>query len=113
MRRISEYVLYESFLAGAEDSHGNETETWLPAVRVGIYAYNPGTTDEPFDAGTDRTITNPTIYVPTATKLTPRGRVTLEAEEEPLEIVGETLPYRNPYDSSMNGNVVNLKRVSG
>lgn len=113
MRHISEFVLYEAFAPGAKDGHGNETETWAPAVRLGIYAYNPGTTDEPFTPGHARVITNPTIYVPSTVRLTPRGRITLDAEEESLDIVGETLPYRNPYDSSMNGNVVNLKRVSG
>lgn len=111
MRRISEYVAHEAFQAGAEDAYGNPKEAWASPVQLGIYAFNPGTTSEPFLAGHDRTITQPAIYVPEGTVIGPMDRVTVRGVVYPVD--GVALDYRNPYDSSMDGIQVNLKAVTG
>lgn len=111
MRRISEFVLREAFSAGAEDAYGNPTETWGPPVSVGIYAFNPGTTSEPFLPGHDRVVTQPAIYAPEGTVFNPRDRVT--ARGVVYEVDGVALDYRNPFDGSMDGIQVGLREGSG
>lgn len=110
MRRLSETVQVESYIAGAEDSHGNEIDAWSPPVDVLIYAFNPGVTDEPPMPGHDRTVTTPTIYVPSAVILHPRDRVTVRGKR--FDVDGDTLDFRNPFDASMDGNSINLKAAS-
>src|SRR5690606_32904331 len=111
MRYLSESVLWAAFQAGAEDAYGNPVEAWATAVSVGIYAFNPGTTSEPFLPGHDRVITKPAIYAPTGTSFGPRDRVTVRGVL--YEVDGVTLDYRNPYDALMDGVQVNLKAVEG
>lgn len=112
-RRISETVEHEVYSPGSTDSHGNEIESWAPAVELGIYAFNPGGTSEPITPGQDRVITTPTLYVPTGTVVSSRDRITVAGEPTRFEVDGDLRPFRNPYDSSMDGCVVNLKAVSG
>lgn len=113
MRHISEYVQHEAYVGMGEDSHGNEVETWAPAVSLGIYAFNPGGTSEPLLPGHDRVITVPTIYVPTDTAVTHRDRIAVTGEPTRFEVDGDMRPFRNPFDSSMNGNSINLRAVAG
>lgn len=113
MRNISEYVQHEAYNGSGEDAHGNEIESWAPAVELGIYAFNPGGTSEPLLPGHDRVITVPTIYVPTTSVVTHRDRITVTGEPRPFEVDGDMRPFRNPYDSSMDGNSINLKAVGG
>lgn len=111
MRYISETVLHQKYNGTTTDPRGNEVESWSAATDLGIYAFNPGGTSEPFTPGHDRVVTEPTIYVPSGTvvgahdKITARGKTYL--------VDGETLSYRNPYGSGMDGNVVQLKAVDG
>lgn len=111
MRRISETVQHSAFQGGAEDAYGNPTEGWAAPVSVGIYAFNPGTTSEPFLPGHDRVVTQSAIYVPKGTTVGSRDRVTVRGVL--YEVDGVVLDYRNPYDSSMDGIQVNLKAVTG
>lgn len=111
MRRISETVQRHAFQEGAEDAHGNPVESWADPVPVGIYAFNPGTTAEPFLPGHDRTITTPAIYAPKGTVFSPRDQVTVRGVL--YDVDGDVLDYRNPIDSSMDGVQVNLKEVAG
>ena len=111
MRYISETVQHEVYNGSGTDAHGNEIETWATAVDLGIYAYDPGGTSEPIIPGHDRVITTPTIFVPSASILSPRDRVTVRGK--PFEVDGDTLDFRNPYDSAMNGNAINLRAVTG
>ena len=109
MRRISEFVQHEVYAGTGEDAHGNEIETWDAAVALGIYAFDPGGTSEPMIPGYDRVITTPTIYVPSESVLSSRDRVTVRGKA--FEVDGVTSDFRNPHDSSMNGNSINLKAV--
>ena len=111
MRRISETVQRRAFQAGAEDAYGNPVESWADPVDVGIYAFNPGTTSEPFLPGHDRVITLPAIYAPPGTVFATRDKVT--ARGVLYDVEGVVLDYRNPFDSSMDGVQVNLKAVAG
>lgn len=111
MRRISETVQHSTFQGGAEDAYGNPIEGWADPVDLGIYAFNPGTTTEPFLPGHDRVVTNPAIFVPTGTVIGARDRITVRGV--PYEVDGVALDYRNPFDGSFDGVQVNLRLVEG
>ncbi|PVE94995.1 hypothetical protein [Microbacterium sp. TPD7012] len=110
-RVISEYVLHEVFDPGAVDAHGNETEDWLPGVEVGVYAFDPGSSSEPREAGHDRVIVEPTLYFPAETVFDPHDRVT--ARGKVYEVEGETREWVHPTDSTRRANVATLRRVDG
>lgn len=113
MRHVSETVQHEVYTGTGEDAHGNEIDSWAPPVSLGIYAFNPGGTSEPVTPGHDRVITTPTIFIPTGSSVGHRDRITVTGEPHKFEVDGGMRRFRNPYDSSMDGNVVNLKAVSG
>lgn len=113
MRHISETVQHEVYNSTAKNSQGDPVDAWKTTVDLGVYAFDPGGTSEPVIPGQDRVITTPTIFVPTATVIGHRDRITVTGEPNPFEVDGNTRQFRNPYDSSMNGNVINLKAVSG
>ena len=110
-RTITETVQLSRFVGGAEDAHGNPVESWAAPVPIGVYAFNPGTTGEPFLPGHDRTITSPAIYAPTGTVFAPRDQVTVRGVL--YDVDGVVLDYQNPYDASMDGVQVGLKAVDG
>ena len=109
-RRISELVSHEAFVAGAEDAHGNPVRAWLPAVQVGVFAFDPGSTSEPREAGRDRVIVEPTVYMPTGALFAPDDRVT--ARSIRYEVEGVTREWRHP-NGRREGNVATLRRVAG
>jgi hypothetical protein len=110
-RRISESVQHESYSGSGEDAHGNEVEIWTPAVELGIYAFDPGSSSEPLLPGQDRVITAPTILFPSASEVRPRDRVTVRGKL--FEADGESLDFRNPFNPSMDGKTIKLKAVDG
>jgi hypothetical protein len=110
-RRISEQVTHEAYIGTGEDAHGNPIDTYAASVQVGIYAFDPGGTSEPALPGQDRVITTPRLLVPESVVMHPQDRVTVRGTR--YEVDGETLVYSNPHDSSMDGNQVNLKAVTG
>ena len=109
-RVISEYVQHEVFIAGAEDDTGNTVEAWFPAVTVGIYAFDPGSSSEPRE-GNDRVIVEPTLYMPSDVVMSPQDLVTVRGKKYPVE--GETREWVHPTDPTRRANVVNLRRVDG
>jgi hypothetical protein len=109
-RRISEYVLWQAFAAGAEDAHGNPVDSWSAPVEVGIYAFDPGSSSEPRASGHDRVIVEPAVYVPSTVAFGPRDRVT--ARGRVYEVEGETREWRHP-NGARKGNVATLRRVDG
>lgn len=110
-RRISEHVEWEQFLGGIEDAHGNTTDTWAGPVRVGVYAVNPGVTEDVELAGHDRDLATPALYVPSSVVMGARDRVTARGIR--YEVDGETRVFRNPYGARMDGNQIKLRRVEG
>lgn len=110
MRSLFESVQLRRYQPGARDSRNNPADEWAEPVTLGIYAFNPGTTDEPFSAGYDRAVTHPAIYVPTGTVVRHRDRIIRGGVT--YEVEGDLLDYRNPFDPSMNGCQVNLKVVT-
>jgi hypothetical protein len=109
-RPISEYVEHSVYVAGAEDAHGNATESWGDPATVGVFAFDPGSTSEPREPGHDRVIVEPTLYVPPDVVFGPHDRVA--ARGRVYEVEGETREWRHP-DGSRKGNVVTLRRVDG
>lgn len=110
MRLISEYVDWEQYQSGVEDAHGDPVDAWLPAQSVGVYAFDPGSSSEPREAGRDRVIVQPTVYMPAGTVFGDRDRVT--ARGKPYDVEGETREWRHP-DGRQLGNVVTLRRTEG
>jgi len=108
-RKVSEFVQREPFIAGATDAHGNAKDSWGPAVEVGIYAFDPGSSSEPRE-GMARVITAPTMYVPDGAVFDPRDRVTARGKR--YEVEGDTEQWRHP-DGNRPGNVIPLRRVEG
>lgn len=111
IRRITETVQHEPFIAGATNSHGNPVEQWGPAVEVGIYAFNPGSTEDVPMAGHDRDVSTPAIYVPLGVVMDARDRVVVRGER--YEVDGDTRVFRNPYNGRMDGNQIDLRKVAG
>ena len=111
MFQISEYVQRHVFVSGVDDAHGNPVEGWADPVSVGIYAFNPGTTSEPFIPGHDRVVTQPAVYAPVGTVFGPRDRVTVRGVL--YEVDGVPLEYRNPFGGLVDGIQVNLRGVTG
>lgn len=110
MRRVSEEVSHAPFVAGVEDSHGNPVDSWGTPADVGVYAFDPGSSSEPREAGRDRVIVEPTLFMPSTVVFGSRDRVT--ARGKVYEVEGETREWRHP-DGTRKGNVVTLRRVDG
>lgn len=109
-RAISECVEHEVFDPDGEDDTGNMVETWFPAVTVGIYAFDPGSSSEPRE-GNDRVIVEPTLYMPSDVVMNPQDLVTVRGKKYPVE--GETREWVHPTDPTRRANVVSLRRVDG
>lgn len=109
-RAISEQVGHEVFVPGSTDAHGNPTESWAPAVEVGIYAFDPGSTSEPRE-GAHRVIVEPTIYFPSSVSLGHRDRVNVRGDLH--EVEGKTREWIHPTDPTRRANVATLRRVEG
>lgn len=111
MRHISEYVKHQKYTGTGKDTRGNEIETWGTAVDLGIYAFNPGGTSEPFFPGHDRVVTKPTIYVPSGAVVGAHDKITVRGK--PYTVDGDSLDFRNPYGSAMDGLAIQLEAVTG
>lgn len=109
-RRESETVAHAAFLAGAEDAHGNPVEAWLPAVEVGVFAFDPGGSSESLIPGHDRVVTTPKLYAPPGVVFAAKDRVT--ARGLLYEVDGDTAVWRHPR-GFRPGNVIELRRVDG
>lgn len=110
-RVISEYVQHAGFIPGAEDAHGNPAEAWGDPVTVGVYAFDPGSSSEPREAGHDRVIVEPTLYMPEENVFGPRDEVVARGKR--YEVEGETREWVHPTDTTRRANVVTLRRVDG
>lgn len=110
MRQISESVDWQAYVAGAEDAHGNEVDSWSDPVSVGVYAFDPGSMQEPREPGHDRVIIAPTVYMPSEVVFDAHDRVT--ARGLLYEVDGGTRVWRHP-DGNQPGNVATLRRVEG
>lgn len=110
VRRISETVLWQASQVGAEDAHGNPLEGFAVGVSVGVYAFDPGSTSEPRDAGHERVVVEPTVYMPSTVKFGPQDRVTVRGVV--YEVEGVTREWRHP-SGRRKGNVATLRRVDG
>ena len=110
-RSVTRYVQHEAYLGGVPNAHGNVKDTWADPVEVGIYAFNPGATEDMLTPGHDRDIARPSIYVPTGVVMGARDRVVIDGD--PYEVDGETRVFTSPFTSRMDGNQVGLRKVAG
>jgi len=110
-RPVAEYVQHAAFSAGAEDAHGNLTDSWGAAKKVGIYAFDPGSSSEPRLPGQDRVVTEPTLYLPSDVVFGQQDQVTVRGNL--YQVDGETREWVHPSDPSRRANVATLRRVTG
>lgn len=111
-RRVTRTVKWQKFVGGVTSGHGNVRDTWAAPVEVGIYAFNPGTTQDESTPGHDRDISRPSIYVPTGVVMGARDRVIVD-DGDPFEVDGDTKVFESPFSSRMDGNQIELRRVAG
>ena len=112
MRYISETVQHAVFTGTTANARGNQGESWATPTDLGIYAFNPGTSQEVLiDGHMHRVETKPTIYLPSTAVVGNRDKIT--ARGVTYEVDGDPADFRNPYDSTMNGLSIDLKVVSG
>lgn len=115
MRYISEFVEHEVFQGAGKDAHGNTIDQWADAVTIGIYAFDPGSSNETTTSSANgneaRVITSPRVLAPSTAVIGARDRLIVRGKT--FEVEGDPLDFRNPYDSTMNGLSVSLKAVDG
>lgn len=112
MRYISEVVKHSKYNGTGQDPKGNDVESWAAPVDLGIYAFNPGVSSEPFVSGHDaRVVTEPCVYAPPSAQVSARDRLTVRGVL--FEVDGDPLDFRNPYGSEMDGLQINLRAVEG
>jgi len=76
---------------------------------VGVYAFNPGSSEEQV-GGMDRVIVQPSVFFPVGAVFGPRDHVT--ARGRLYEVDGETQEWVHP-SGHFRGNSAQLKRVDG
>lgn len=106
-RKVTETVLWERYISGAEDAHGNPVGGHEPAVPVGIWRFNPGGSQEPVTAGHARVVTEPEVFFPgpqfgALDRVTVRGVLYEVDGEQPAWVSGD-----------FSGCVARLRKVTG
>lgn len=109
---MSESVQRVPYVGSTEDAHGNETETWgSPVALVGVYGFDPGSSNEPRIAGQERVIVEPSLYGPFDMPFLPRDRVIVRGVT--YEIEGLVRQWRHMRTNREAGGVVTLRLVTG
>lgn len=108
---MSESVTRIPYLGSGEDAHGNETETYGPAVTLTGYGFDPGSSSEPRIPGQERVIVEPTLYGPYDMPFLPRDQVIVRGVT--YEIEGVVRRWRHMFTNWEAGAVVSLRRVDG
>lgn len=111
MRRISEHISHHPYEGSGEDSQGNPYEVWGENPEpVGIYAFDPGGSAEPSEAGRDAVVTQPTIYLPPGHPVQAHDQCTVRGNR--YDVDGEPAQWVHPRRGSI-GDVIKLRRVDG
>ena len=108
---FGEPVIFEAYVTGAEDVHGNPIETFDAPVTVGGCAFDPGASQEVYEPGRNPVTTAPRVFAPAGTVVTARSRVTVRGKVYLVD--GDPAEWRNPYTGSIPGTVVTLEAVDG
>jgi hypothetical protein len=109
---MSESVQRVPYVGSVEDAHGNETETWGPAVALsGVYGFDPGSSSEPREPGHDRVIVEPSLYGPYGMPFVNRDRVIVRGQT--YEVEGVVRQWKHMRSNREAGAVVTLRRVDG
>lgn len=108
--QVTESVEHEALIEGAVDAHGNTESVYTPAVTVGVYGFDPGSSSEPREPGHERVISEPTLYLPPGVTFDSRDRVTVRGVL--YEVEGDTREWRHEL-LGPRGNVVTLREVKG
>lgn len=108
---MSESVQRVPYLGAGEDSHGNETATYGPAVTLEGFGFDPGSSSEPRRPGQDRVIVEPSLYGPYDMPFLPRDQVIVRGVTYDIE--GEVRRWRGMFSSREFGAVVSLRKVDG
>lgn len=108
---MSESVQRVPYLGAGADAHGNETETYGPAVTLAGFGFDPGSSSEPRLPGQDRVVVEPTLYGPYSMPFVPRDQVIVRGKT--YEVDGEVRQWKHMVSNREAGAVVTLRRVDG
>ena len=109
---MSDVVQRVPYVGSVEDAHGNETETWgSPVTLSGEYGFDPGSSSEPRQPGSDRVIVEPALYGPYDMPFLPRDRAIVRSKT--YEVDGEVRQWKHKRTNRLAGAVVTLRRVDG
>lgn len=98
------------FVAGAEDSHGNATDTWGAAVTQAVHGWS-GPSDEPGERGRDAVTWDLKLYAPPGFVVGPRDRVIVLGKT--YEVEGDVEDFTHGPFRFAAGLRVSLRRVEG
>jgi hypothetical protein len=106
-----ESVDWLAFQSGEPDAHGNISEGYADPVTLGGFGFDPGSSSEPREPGTDRVIVEPTLYGPFDVPFGPRDQVIVRGKT--YEVEGEPRAWRHMFTNRKFGSVTSLRRVDG
>lgn len=99
------------FVAGATDAYGNPTDAWGTEQPIPGCAFDPGGSQEPFQAGRDAVVSSPRVFLPSGTVVTAQDRFTINGLT--FTVQGDPAAWRNPFTGTDFPVEVVLERVSG
>jgi hypothetical protein len=108
---VAESVEWLAFTSGDVDAHGNTSEGYADPVTLDGFGFDPGSSSEPREPGSDRVIVEPTLYGPYDAPFGPRDRVIVRGLT--YEVEGEVRRWRNMFSNRAFGSVTSLRRVDG
>lgn len=108
---VTVYVLRH---APGEVVDGYETEdAWSAPEAVTHCAVAPGDVVEPFEANREGSSVAFTVYAPPGTKVAKNDRILIPGEAEPLDAIGPSLEWVNPFTGKNFGVVIKAGRFDG
>lgn len=111
-RKAKTRIEHEAFVLGAEDSHGNATESWAAPVERFVFGIAPKTAAEPILPGRDAVVVTHEVYAPYGFALGHRDRVRHGGLL--FEVEGPRRDWENgPYSGARPGSVFELRHVEG
>lgn len=108
-RGVTAYVA--AYDATATDPYGDPVASWAAPFEVPGCAFDPGSSAEPREPGTERVETEPTLYLPYGAMVGPLDKVTVRGLV--YQVDGVSRQWENPFTGVRPGSVVTLRKVTG
>ena len=108
---IGEWVKRKPYLRTELNAHRKETVILGDPADVWALAFAPEQSDEPRDAGGNRTVTPATLYLPAHQGTDRRDQWVIRGLTYKAD--GEAADWRSPFTGIRPGKVVTLERITG